>query len=123
MRHTLRDHGYLFIDHGNSPGVPAWMARLAGLDPAQVAQGKRMDIKTLCCAHCKTHVIPNHKRPNSDRATCAKCGHHYICDFCAFAMTQPEYNHTPFEKKLDAALSGKPIPATPLGSPKKLIMP
>jgi hypothetical protein len=123
MRHTLRDHGYLFIDHGNSPGIPEWMARLAGYDPAMVKEGRRMDTKTLCCAHCKIHVVPNPQRPNSDRATCPKCSHHYICDVCAFKMTQPDYTHIPFEKTLDAALSGKPIPVPQLGSPNKLIIP
>jgi hypothetical protein len=112
-----RDHGYLFIDHGASPGVPEWMARMAGLDPADLKEGKRFESKTLCCAHCKTHVVPNPKRV-LERAQCAKCDHHFICDVCAFQASQPDYSHTPFEKKVDLALSGQP-----LGSPPKLITP
>jgi hypothetical protein len=123
MRNSLRDHGYLFVDHGNSPGVPEWMAKMAGYDPAQVREGKRMDVKTLCCAHCKTHVVPNPDRPNYDRATCPKCNHHYICDFCAFRMMQPDYIHDPYDKKVEDALSGRASPPQPLGSPTKLILP
>lgn len=115
-----RDHGYLFIDHGNSPGVPEWMARMAGYDPSAVAEGKRFEAKTLCCAHCKTHVVPNPFRV-LERSSCPKCSHHYICDTCAFEMTLPDYSHAPFEKKVDLALSGKSTPA--LGSPPKLILP
>jgi hypothetical protein len=120
MRNSLRDHGYLFVDHSNSPGVPEWMARMAGYDPATVKEGKRFDTKTLCCAHCKVHVVPHPQR--TERESCAKCGHHYICDVCAFRMSLPDYSHAPFEKTLELALSGKPVPA-PLGSPTKLLMP
>ena len=120
MRNSLRDHGYLMIDHRNSPGVPEWMSRMAGyIAPA----GKTTDMKTLCCAHCKVHVVPNPQRPNSDRATCHKCNHHYICDLCAFRMTQPDYIHDPYEKKVDLALSGKPALPQPLGSPRQLLLP
>jgi hypothetical protein len=122
MRNSLRDHGYLFIDHSASPGIPEWMARMAGYDPALCREGKKMDVKTLCCAHCKVHVVPNPRRPNSDRATCPKCSHHYICDLCAFRASQPNYSHTPFEQTLEQALSGKLAPV-PLGSPTKLLMP
>jgi hypothetical protein len=116
MRNSLRDHGYLLIDHSASPGIPDWMARVAGYDPAQCGEGKRMDVKTLCCAHCKVHVVPNPDR--KERETCPKCAHHYICDVCAFAMTQPDYIHTPYEKTVEMTLSGK---FQPLGSPRKLI--
>jgi hypothetical protein len=113
MRNSLRDHGYLFIDHSNSPGIPEWMARQAGYDPKQVGEGRRMDVKTLCCAHCKVHVVPHPTRPDSDRATCAKCGHHYICDVCAFRASQPDYVHTPYEKKVELTLSGQPLGIPP----------
>ena len=116
MRHVLRDHGYLFIDHRASPGISEEFARQAGYDPAFCREGKVMDTKTLRCAHCSVHVVPNPQRPNNDRATCPKCDHHYICDFCAFQMTQPDYVHTPYEKKVDLVLSGQP-----LGTPTKLI--
>jgi hypothetical protein len=111
-----RDHGYLLIDHSASPGVPDWMAKMAGYDPRTVREGRRFEAKTLCCSHCKTHVVPNPWR--TERASCPKCAHHYICDVCAFQATLPDYSHTPFEKKLDSALAGKR-----LGSPAKLLTP
>jgi len=120
MRNLLKQHGYLFIDHSNSPGVPAEMARQAGIDPALVAEGRKLEVDTLCCAHCKGHVIPHPKRPHSDRATCPKCDHHFICDFCAFQAQQPEYSHAPYERRVDLVLSGKP---DPLGSPRVLLKP
>jgi hypothetical protein len=112
-----RDHGYLLVDHGASPGIPEWMARMAGYDPMLARGGKRFEAKTLCCAHCKVHVVPHPQR--TERASCPKCGHHYICDVCAFRMSQPDYVHSPFEQKLDHALSGK----SNLGSPAKLLTP
>jgi hypothetical protein len=112
-----RDHGYLLVDHGASPGIPEWMARMAGYDPALARGGKRFEAKTLCCAHCKVHVVPNPQR--TERASCPKCAHHYICDVCAFRMSQPDYVHSPFEQKLDHALSGR----SNLGSPAKLLTP
>jgi hypothetical protein len=111
-----RDHGYLLVDHRASPGIPEWMARMAGYDPALTGEGKKFEVKTLCCAHCKVHVIPHPQR--TERADCPKCNHHYICDLCAFHMSQSDYIHTPFEKKVDLALSG-----LPLGSPPKLLTP
>lgn len=112
-----RDHGYLFIDHRASPGVPEWMARQAGYDPATVAEGKVFETKTLRCAHCSVHVVPNPDRTR-ERSTCPKCNHDYICDVCAFEASQPDYSHSPFEKKVDLILAGQP-----LGSPPKLLTP
>jgi len=114
----IRDQGELFIDHGNSPGIPEWMAHMAGYDPGLCREGKRMTVRTLCCAHCRTHVVPHPQR--TERETCPKCSHHYICDVCAFHMSQPDYDHTPYEKKVELALSGKP---QPLGSPPQLLTP
>jgi hypothetical protein len=111
------DHGYLLVDHGASPGIPEWMARMAGYDPALAREGKRFEAKTLCCAHCKTHVIPHPQR--TERASCPKCNHHYICDVCDFHMRQPDYVHTPFVRTVELALSGK----QPLGSPPQLLTP
>lgn len=116
--HYGRDHGELFIDHSSSYGVPEWMARMAGYDPMLVKEGKKMRVRTLCCAHCKTHVVPNPLR--TERASCPKCDHHYVCDVCAFRMSMPDYVHTPYEKKVDLALAGKP---QSLGSPPKLLTP
>lgn len=112
-----RDHGFLFIDHRFSPGISDDLARAAGYPEGSGREGRMLETKTMCCAHCKTHVVPNPRRV-WERASCPKCSHHYICDACAFEMTLPDYSHTPFEKKVDLALSGKP---QPLGSPPKLI--
>lgn len=115
-----RDHGYLFIDHSASPGISEELARRSGYDPALVGEGKKMEAKTMCCAHCKSHVVPNPGRV-TERHSCPKCDHHYICDGCAYLMTLPDYVHTPYEKKVDLALSGKLQPQ-PLGSPPKLLI-
>jgi hypothetical protein len=112
-----RDHGYLFIDHTFSPGVSEEQARQAGYDPRQVREGKRFETKTLCCAHCRTHVVPAPTR-KIERASCPKCNWHYICDGCAFLASQPDYVHTPFERKVELALSGQPQ-----GTPPKLLTP
>ena len=74
-------------------------------------------IKTLrgllpICAHCKGIVVPNPQRTRA-RHSCAKCGHKYICDGCAFKASLPDYVHTPFAKVIDQHL----------GSPTKLILP
>ncbi len=111
-----RDHGYLMVDHRASPGIPEWMAKMAGYQPEMAKEGKVFEVKTLCCAHCKTHVIPHPER--TERASCQKCGGHYICDVCEFYSRQPDYVHTPFEKKMDLTLAGQP-----LGSPSKLLIP
>jgi len=112
-----RDHGYLLIDHSASPGISEDLARQAGYDPALAGEGKKLEVKTLCCAHCKTHVIPHPRR--TERASCWKCDNHYICDVCDFNMRQPDYVHTPYEKTVELTLSGR---AT-LGSPPKLLVP
>ena len=111
--------GYLLIDHTASPGVPEWMARIAGVDPALVAEGKRLESATLTCKHCKSTVVKNPFR-KLERAKCAKCSFVYICDICAFEASLPDYDHTPYEKKVDLILSGK---GETLGSPQKLILP
>lgn len=112
-----RDHGYLMIDHRFSPGIPEWMERSAGYVPGSTREGKLLETKTMCCAHCRTHVVPNPRRI-LPRERCPKCDYHYICDMCAFEMSRPDYSHSPFEKKVDLALSGQP-----LGSPRKLLTP
>lgn len=109
--------GYLLVDHSASPGLPEDVARAAGYDPALVREGKRFETKTLTCAHCRTSVVPNKFR-KLERASCAKCGHRYICDICAFYASQPDYSHTPYEKRVDLALAGK---SEPLGSPRLLL--
>jgi hypothetical protein len=112
-----RDHGYLFIDHMASPGLTEEQARQAGYDPAFVCEGRRFEGKTMCCAHCRSHVVPAPTR-KLERASCPKCNYHYICDGCAFLASQPDYVHTPFERQVELTLSGQP-----LGTPPKLLTP
>lgn len=109
----MKDGGYLLIDHRASPGLPEDIARASGYDPRQVGEGKMLETKTFTCSHCKCSVVPNPFRTR-DRATCFKCGNHYICDICHFETTLPDYSHTPFDKKAELVLSS-------LGSPFKLL--
>lgn len=95
--------GELLIDHRASPGLPEDIARRAGYDPAFCGEGKVYRAATLTCAHCKGSVVKNIFRTR-DRALCAKCSYHYICDACAFQSTLPDYVHTPFEAKIDEHL-------------------
>lgn len=90
----MRDHGYMMVDHRASPGFTEEEARIAGYDPLQCKEGKIFESKTFCCAHCKTHVVPNPTRIRP-RESCAKCSFHYICDGCAFLASMPDYVHTP----------------------------
>lgn len=112
----MKKEGYLFIDHTFSPGLPEDMARMSGMDPNLVREGKRLEAATLTCSHCKCVVIKNPLRI-SERSHCFKCNH-YICDICAKAAWASDYNHTPFDKSVDLVMSGQP-----LGSPRKLLTP
>lgn len=99
---SLRDkEGYLMIDHRQSPGIPADMARQIGLDPKLCGEGKLLEAATLTCSHCKSVVMKNPLRQRA-RANCLKCSH-YICDFCDMASKHPDYKHLPFEKFVDIA--------------------
>lgn len=97
--------GYVLIDHRNSPGIPEDVAHKIGYDPKQVGPGKMFEGGTLTCSHCKGVVVKNPLRTR-ERASCFKCGYHYICDGCATAMNDPDYSHTPFEKLKDIYLGG-----------------
>lgn len=92
-----------------SPGLPDWMARRMGVDPGP---GTRR-IPTLTCVHCKSTVVKNPLRTR-DRGSCIKCSGKYLCDICWAETFLPDYNHTPFEKKVDLVLAGKPFPENPL---------
>ncbi len=116
----MKDGGYLLIDHTFSPGLPEDIARATGLDPRYTGEGKKFEAATLTCAHCKTAVVKNPARLR-EREHCFKCMH-YICDFCAAWMRQPDYIHDPFEAKVAAKVE-KHIKQMALGSPPKLIMP
>jgi len=99
----MKQMGYFFLDHSNSPGLPEDIARKAGYDPKLAGEGKVFEADTLCCKHCKTHVIKNPDRTR-ERAFCRKC-YHYICDGCEWISRQPGYSHTPFEKVWEYALN------------------
>lgn len=73
--------GYLLIDHRNSPGIPDWMARRAGIP----AKGL-FEAAIITCAHCQTGVVLNPQRTR-ERAYCAKCDR-YLCDTCGAIMGQ-----------------------------------
>lgn len=100
MKTESSREGYLLIDHSASPGLPEDIARQTGLDPAYCGEGKRFEVATLTCSHCKTAFIKNPLRTR-ERAKCFKCGWHYICDICAAEMMKPDYDHLPFEKLVE----------------------
>jgi hypothetical protein len=106
------------VDHRFSPGLTEDEARQSGFDPKYCGEGKLFEADTLTCSHCKNTVVKNPLRTR-ERANCFKCGFHYICDACAFAATQPDYSHTPFEKYVDNVieLACREI----LGSPSNLL--
>lgn len=112
---SLRQHGELMIDHRASPGIPEDLARSLGMDPAMVKEGRLLEAATLTCAHCKTAAMKNPLRTR-ERASCGKCGYHYICDNCAVAMRLPDYTHAPYEKIVEDAAKG-----VILGSPRDLL--
>lgn len=112
---SKRDGGYLMVDHRASPGLPEDVARLVGYDPKFCGEGKLFEAATLTCSHCKTAVVKNPLRTR-ERHFCAACSGHYICDGCAFEASQPDYAHTPFDKKIDDTLR-----AAALGSPTTLL--
>ena len=117
----MQREGYLLIDHRASPGLPEDIALMTGLDPALVKEGKMFEAGTLTCAHCKTTMVKNLFRTR-ERYNCPKCSHKYICDYCAADMRAPDYDHKPFEKKVDIT---KELDARGmlLGTPPKLLMP
>jgi hypothetical protein len=98
--------GYLFVDHRNSPGLPEWMARRVGYDPAQCGEGKLYEAATLGCCHCGVHVVKNPKRTRP-RHSCQKCEGRYVCDFCAQRMARPDYVHVSIDQLKDLIDSGR----------------
>lgn len=114
--------GWLMVDHTASPGLPEDIARAAGYDPAFCKEGKKYEVATLSCAHCKCSVVKNPFRTR-ERASCAKCGCVYICDGCYWESQQPDYNHLPFEKMVDLCLSANEYGVTQMGTPPELLLP
>jgi len=80
--------GYLFVDHRASPGLPEWIARRMG----GVAGSRLIENATLTCCHCKSAVLKNPLRTR-ERHRCPKCSMQYVCDPCAWRMSQPDYVH------------------------------
>lgn len=112
---TKSYEGYLYIDHRASPGIPPDIALQMGLDPINCQEGKILESKTLTCAHCKSVVVPNINRTR-EREKCLKCSGRYLCDGCHFLTTLPDYEHTPFAKKVDVAkdLEARGLSESPL---------
>lgn len=103
--------GYLLIDHRASPGLPADMARAAGFEPREMAEGAMLEKATMTCSHCGSVVVLNTARTR-ERAYCGKCDH-YICDGCQFLSTRPDYQHQPLTQQIDRVLDGvadNPLP-------------
>jgi hypothetical protein len=91
--------GWLMVDHRASPGLPADFYQQQGVDLPTVGEGKVLEMATLTCSHCRSVQIINPFRTR-ERPYCRKCDH-YICDACSLIARQPEYVHTPFEKRVD----------------------
>jgi hypothetical protein len=115
---SLKQQGYLIIDHQASPGLSEADALKAGLDPKLVGEGKVFEADTLTCAHCKTTQVKNTLRTRA-RSTCAKCNHHYICDLCAARAQAPDYTHFPYDKFRDLTMDGYQL-AHAIGVPMQL---
>lgn len=128
--------GEIIIDHRASPGLPEEVARWAGYDPAQCAEGKIYKQALMTCSHCGGVVVKNPDRTRP-RGLCMECNNkegHYICDKCDFDRRQPGYIHTPLVKFIDQHLavaanpcSTRELPTAPgvtmSGSPSKLLFP
>lgn len=99
--------GYLFVDHRASPGLTEAEALWAGYNPRYSGEGRVFEADTLTCRHCKTVVVKNAERTR-ERGFCRSCMH-YICDGCEWQSRQPDYVHTPFDKLVDDAKSGRLI--------------
>lgn len=102
MTSLKRKEGYLLIDHRNSPGVPADIARKTGLDPQLMAEGRFLESATITCAHCLGVVVKNPMRIR-ERGYCAKCDK-YLCDHCDAKRNEPNYKHASGEAISDAIL-------------------
>ena len=98
--------GYLMIDHRASPGLPEDVAIASGYDPKLAGEGKLFESATLTCSHCKVSVVKNLFRVRP-RASCAKCGYHYICDGCEYQATLPDYSHLTYDNIVDLTIDGK----------------
>ncbi len=96
----MKREGYLLIDHSASPGLTEQEAVAFNWKPSEVGAGRRLEQAIIVCVHCRKMTIKNPLRVR-ERATCAKCGHGYLCDGCWLESRLPDYDHLPFEKKAD----------------------
>src|SRR5438876_8853789 len=84
MRSKRDHHGYLQINHRDSPGLTDDEIRRFGspIPPGQGNTNYEADI--LTCSHCQTLLIINPLRTR-ERGYCSSCDR-YICDGCAFVL-------------------------------------
>ena len=97
--------GEIFLDHSNSPGIPAELAVKLGYHPDQVKEGAQFRCATLGCKHCGLAQVRNPWRTR-ERAWCSICDV-YICDGCDYLRKQPGYVHHTIDDLKDLAASGK----------------
>lgn len=90
-------NGYLMVDHRASPGLPEDVARAVGYDPKLCGEGKVYEADSLYCVNCYSHVIKN---PLRTRERGSYKGQ-YVCDGCAYLLSQPDYVHVPIAKLID----------------------
>ena len=112
---NLFEHGYLWISHQNSPGLPEDIARQVGYDPVLCKEGKVFEASTMRCAHCSGHIVKNPLRVR-ERGHCPKCDW-YVCDACAVAMKDPNYTHCSMDERVDKTTSGKWAFSGPMSNP------
>ena len=103
--------GYLMVDHRASPGLSEDIARLAGYDPKFCGEGKVYEVDTLYCVNCYSHVVKN---PFRIRERHSHKGN-YVCDGCAYLLSQSDYVHVPLAKRIDDTKAAE-------GSPMKLLL-
>lgn len=123
MASLKRHEGVLMVDHSASPGLTEAEALACGYnhDHHMLRGGKVFEAATLTCKHCKTPYIKNPLRTRP-RAYCKPCDH-YICDFCDFERSQPDYDHMSFEKKAELILNAAEHQQESMGAPLALVAP
>ena len=100
----MRQQGWMQVDNG-APVLTEAQARALNL-PLDYARKSVVEVDTLHCKHCGRVVIKNPDRIRP-RAHCMKCNW-FMCDDCAAAASQPDYQHETFlgkAEKVRSALS------------------
>src|SRR5258705_10022052 len=106
--------GYLMVDHRASPGLPEDVARQVGYDPKLCREGKIYEADTMYCCNCHGHVVKNPFRTRERHSYKGQ----YVCDGCAYLLSQPDYVHVPLAKQVDDAKRQEQP-----GSPMQLLVP